>query len=177
MAATTPPIYTGIHEAEIVENNELQSFTEETLKKLGLNNNWLIDLRPIGSIIFANINQPGAEIPDKAIYQECDGSEIVEPNSPLRSIGVNTNFTPNLEDRYIRFADSLSGNIQEGSQEHSLQHSHTTGGPSSVGSGMQEKGDRRYRVSHNHAVATQYGDSTTFNSPAYVYMIAYMKIV
>lgn len=174
----TPSQYTGVHEEEIVQNgNELQSFTEETYRKIGLNNNWLIDLRPVGTIAFININQAGGGPPDPNIWQECNGSEITNPNSPLRSIGVNQNFVPDLRDRYLRAAASTFGNTQAGSQEHNLQHNHATGFPSSVGPGMEDKGDRNYRVPHTHSIAVQYNNPTVFNSPAYVHYIAYMKVV
>jgi hypothetical protein len=177
MAIETPQIFTPVHQEEIYQDDKFQSFNEETYKKICLNNNWLIDLRPIGSILFVNINQEGSEIPDPSVWQECDGSEITNPNSPLRSIGAYQNFTPDMRDRYIKFADSEIGNPQGGSQNHNLAHNHTTGGPSSVGPGIEEKGDRRYRVSHTHSIASQYSNPTTLDSPAYVYSIAYMKIV
>jgi len=177
MAIETPPLYTGIFEEEVIKDNDLQSFSEETYKKLGLNNNWLIDLRPIGSIIFVNINQSGGDVPSSLLFQQCDGTEIVNPNSPLRSIGAFQNFTPNLRDTYLRAASGISGNAQGGSQEHNLTHTHITGIPSSIGGGMQDKGDRRFRTTHNHLISEQYANPTVFDSPAYIYMIAYMKIV
>ena len=178
MAITTPPIFTGVHEEEIIqESSELQSFTEETYLKIAQNNNWLIDLRPIGSIAFININQQGGGTPDPNIWQECNGSEITNPNSPLRSIGINQNFVPDMRDTYLRCHSGATGNPQGGSQDHNLAHSHNTGGPSATGGGMEDKGDRRFRVNHNHAVATQYSNPTYFDAPAYIQYIAYMKIV
>lgn len=173
----TPSIFTGVHEQEIVDNVALQSLTEETYKKISLNNNWLIDLKPIGSIIFIEVNQPGGTVPDSNVWQECNGSEIVHPNSPLRSIGVNQNFVPDLRDRYLRISNDSTTNPKAGSQDHNLAHSHSTGGPSAVGPGLQKKGDRRYRVPHNHAVAAQYNNPTTIDSPAFYKFIAYIKIV
>lgn len=174
----TPVIYTPVHQEEIIQDNtRLQSFTEETYRKIGQNNNWLIDLRPVGTIIFVNVNQDGGGAPDNQIWQPCDGSEIVNPDSPLRSIGVNQNFVPDLRDRYLRCAGSDVGNNVGGSQDHNLQHTHTTGAPSAVGGRLEDKGDRRYRTAHTHAIATQYNNPTTFDSPAYNYSIAYMKIV
>lgn len=177
MAIETPVIFTGVHEEEILQNNELQSLTEEVYRKIGYNNNWLIDLKPIGSIIFTDINQVGSTVPSTDVWQECNGSEIVNPNSPLRSIGVNQNFTPDLRDRYLRISDDLSTNPQGGSQEHNLQHTHNTGGPSHIGGSMDEKGDRNIRVPHNHAVAVQYSNPTVLTSPAFYKCIAYIKII
>ena len=178
MSIDTPSQYTGVHEEEVIQSgDQLQSFTEETYLKMAQNNNWLIDLRPIGTIMFINVNQLGGGAPSPLIWQECNGSEIVNSDSPLRSIGLNTNFTPDLRDRYLKCHTGEVGNPQLGSQDHDLAHNHATGAPSAVGSGLENKGDRRHRVSHTHAVAVQYNNPTVFDSPAFVNMIAYMKVV
>lgn len=180
MANTTPPIYTAVHQEEIlIEDNDLQSLNEETYRKIGQNNNWLIDLRPIGSIIFTNDNQPGGGTPDPRIWKECDGSEIVNPESPLRSIGVNQNTVPNFKKRFLRFSSDSTTNPVGGTNEHNLSHNHSTGGPSSSGGGIEkdDDDDRRRRVSHGHAIATQYSNPTTIDSPDAFYCNAYMKVV
>lgn len=178
MAIVTPPVYTGVHEEELIQNSsELQSFSEETYLKIAQNNNWLIDLRPIGTISFIEVNIDGGGTPDSSIWQECNGSEITNVNSPLRSIGINNNFVPDLRDRYIRCHSGDTGNPQAGSQIHNFQHDHLSGGPSSVGPGLEEKGDRNYRIVHGHPIAIQYPVSNFFDSPAFVYTIAYMKVV
>jgi len=173
----TPSQFTPVHEEEIYDDGKLQSFSEEFYKKLGANNNWLVDLRPVGTVIFINVNQLGGGVPAPSLFQQCDGSEIVNPNSPLRSIGVNKNYTPNMKDRYVRFTNSVSGNPQGGTQNHNLKHAHSTGMPSAVGPGLEKKGDRRYRVPHTHHISEQYDNPTRLDSPAYIYLIPYMKIV
>lgn len=173
----TPSIFTPIHEEEVIQDNKLESFSEEFYKKVALNNNWALDLRPVGTIIFVNINQEGGGIPDLTIYQECNGSEITNPNSPLRSIGINQNFVPNFSDRYLRFSDDLNTNPEGGSQEHNLMHNHATGFPNTQGGAMGDKGSRRYRIPHTHSVAQQYVDPTVIDSPAFVGYIAYIKVV
>jgi hypothetical protein len=177
MAIVTPPIFTGLHEEEILENSRLLSFNEEFYKKLGLNNNWLIDLRPVGSICFINVNQLGGSVPDTSVWQQCNGSEITNPNSPIRSIGINRRYTPDFRDRYLKIHPTAIGNTMDGTQTHLLQHNHSTGYPSSVGSGLEDKGDRHRRVAHTHNIAVQYEEETIFDSPAYIYLIPYMKVV
>lgn len=173
---TTPINFLGIHQEEILSEDKKQSLNENFYKKLALNNNWLIDLRPVGSIVFIDVNKFGVGVPNPAIWQECNGSEILNPNSPLRTIGILKNYTPDLRDRYLKVSPDDS-NPKAGSQDHALQHSHAMGGASDIGPGLDKKGDRRVRVPHAHAVAEQYEEVTTISSPAFYKCIAYMKVV
>ena len=127
--------------------------------------------------MYIDINKDGGGTPDSTVWQECNGSEIVNPISPLRTIGLNQNFVPDLRSTYLRAALTTVGNTIAGSQDHNLSHSHTTGGASAIGGGMEDKGDRRHRVAHGHNVATQYNNPTVFDSPAFLHMIAYMKVI
>lgn len=178
----TPPIFTPTHIEEITRGGATEPFNEETITKLIQNQNWALDLRPIGTIILHNINQPDSTPPDPEVYQQCDGSEITNPDSPLRSIGINQNFVPDLRDRYIQVHNQQTGNPLTGSQEHSLRHDHSVGGRININpqTGIEEddKDDRRYTPSsHSHDMATQYPNPTIFDAPAFVYYVAYMKIV
>ena len=178
----TPPVYTPTHIEEITRGSATEPFNEETITKLIENQNRQIDLRPVGTIIFHNINQPGSKPPSTDVYQQCDGSEITNPDSPLRSIGVNQNFVPDLRDRYIQAHNQLTGNPLTGTQEHDLRHSHNVGGRDDLESRFpieeDDKDDRRKTPSsHTHNVATQYPDPTIFNAPAFVKFVAYMKVV
>ena len=174
MAIITPPVYTPVH---VEETNYLQPNNEETFKKLIRNNNFLQDLAPVGTIIFVNSNQLGGGQPNSLYWQVCNGSEITNPNSPLRSIGLNLRFTPDLRDRYARGALLSNTNPTGGSHNHNLSHQHTTGTASADGGGLRKKGDRRRRNPHTHILNTQYNNPTVVEAPAYVYYIAYMKIV
>jgi len=170
---TTPVIYTASHVEEVGINGPV---SEEAYKKIGQNNNWLADLRPIGSIAFINVNQFGGGTPDNSIWQECDGSEIINPDSPLRTIGLNQSFVPNFRDKYPRIAADAVSNVDGGNQTHNLAHTHSMGAPSSVGGGLDDKGNRHRRVNHAHAVATQYPTDLFFNFPLFVKYIAYMRV-
>jgi hypothetical protein len=178
MSIITPPIFTPVHQEEF---DELQPTTEEVIRKLIRNNNFLLDLAPVGTIIFVNSNQLGGGQPSSSFWQVCDGSEITNPNSPLRSLGLNLRYTPNLKNKYPCGAEFENSNPEYGSHEHQLAHSHSTGGASSQGGGLEEKGDKRRREPHSHTLRTQYNNQndapTIVESPAYIYYIAYMKIV
>ncbi len=170
----TPQDYTPSHEEEVSLEGPI---SEEAYRKIGQNNNWLIDLRPIGTIAFINVNQFGGKTPDNTIWQECDGSEIVNPDSPLRTIGLDQSFVPNMKDKYPRIAANDTDNPLAGTQNHDLAHNHPMGGPSSVGGGLDDKRNRYFRVVHAHAVAIQYATDQFFNFPLFVKYIAYMRVV
>lgn len=97
---TTPQQFTKTHKEEVFYEN---SINEETIKKIIYNNNWLLDLVPIGSIVYIQTNQIGGGTPDPNVWQFCDGSEIVNPNSPIRSIGLNQRFTPDMRSRFPEY--------------------------------------------------------------------------
>lgn len=102
-------------------------------------NSFLLDsLIPIASIIPIMTNIIGVPGPDLNIFQECDGSEITNENSPLRSIGGSQRFVPNLLDHYIRIPSSfgLSGNFGGLNDSNQFKHNHggqTSGHPNPEG--------------------------------------------
>lgn len=169
----TPQQFTPVHNEEVKYEAPIN---EETLKKIVYNNNWLLDLVPVGSIVYLQTNQPGGGTPDPNVYQFCDGSEITNINSPLRSIGLNQRFTPDLRGRFPRGTSSATTNTKGGTWDHNLEHAHTTGLPSSAGGGLDKKGDRRRRDQHTHVIYEQYDNPTTIETPAYIAYNAYMKI-
>ena len=117
----TPPLYTGIHDEEIDLN---KPSNEETMRKMIQNHNYLGDLIPLASILTININQPGSDPVDTDVWQICDGSEIVHPDSPLRSIGVDLRFTPDIDQKYIKGSNTLTDNSQGGTQTIDFSHDH-----------------------------------------------------
>lgn len=170
----TPPINTPIHDIETDYNSPIN---EETLHKLIYNNNWLLDLRPVGSIVFINTNQFGASTPDSAVYQICDGSEITHPNSPIRSFGLNQRFTPDLRGKYPRGANNWTTNPSGGTWDHNVAHAHSTGGYSTIGNTITaNKGNRRRRDQHTHSIGSALTSPLTVETPAYIVYNAYMKI-
>jgi len=152
---------------------------EELLRKIILNNNLLINLMPVGSIIFIDVNQTGISLPDQTYWQECDGSEITNPLSPLRTQGIFERFTPDLKNKYPRGANTVDGNSSGGSFNKSIAHSH--GGYTSTngafGGFLDHKGPRTHAVAHRHEIGVGLGTGNEIVSPKYFYCIAYMKVV
>lgn len=70
------------------------------LIKLALD--YISSAMPIGDVMPIMTDIPGVVINPK-IWQECDGSEIVDPDSPLHTTPGTPRFTPNMVDRYVKF--------------------------------------------------------------------------
>jgi len=178
MGITVPPNYTPVHKQEVQDE---ASMTEESARKIVQNSNWLLELRPIRSIVFIEVNQDGVPNIDLSRWQEANGGEITNPNSPIRSVGATLRFTPNYEDRYPRVTTSAAGpNGTGGSQTHDLEHDHggLTGGVSPTpGASLEIGGDRRAHVEHMHTIADDLADGTFLDAPQFLKVIAYMRIV
>ena len=172
-----PPVFTETHNEEISLNSP---GNEEFMRKIVLNNNFLMNLTPVGSILWIDVNKPGGDgIPLSTTFQECNGSEITDPNSPLRSVGIFQRFTPDLRGKYARGANTTIDNNSGGSHNHNLTHAHSgeTGIGGVINFALEDKGDRRASGFHTHTIPTQYANPTVIESPKFVYFIAYIKII
>jgi len=175
MAEITPFIFTDIHDGEFVLN---KPSNEETMRKLGQNYNYLGDLIPLASIITINSNQIGAEPVNTDIWQFCDGSEIVHPDSPLRSIGINTRFVPDISEKYIKGADTLNTNPQGGSQTINFSHNHGPTGSSGINLLIYDNDgdDNALKFDDLHAHTVNPSGSVTVDYPKWLKVAAHMKI-
>jgi hypothetical protein len=139
----------------------------------------LIDkMLPIGWIGPIMVNMAGVS-PNPDIWQLCDGSEITNVNSPLRSVPSIPRFTPNLTDRFIRMTTSLGvvGN-SGGVKVFNFAHDHggrtgtftTQEGVDSTKSGLTNTS-----FSHNHSISSSLpGDRQM--EPPFIHIQYYMKI-
>lgn len=172
-----PSLFTEYHLSEIDIHTPTN---EELVAKIAANNNFLLDLIPIGTVIFFNNNQSQGASLDSQVWQICDGSEITNPLSPIRSLGIYNNFTPDLRNKYPRGANDQIANNSGGSFNHNILHSHGTGVAGGGGAGMDEdsKGDvdQRHAVPHTHGIPNAFANPTVIEAPKYVYLNAYMKV-
>ena len=174
----TPAVFTPIHDEEASVE---ASFNEQTVKKIIRNINFLGDLVPLGTILTANINQVGAAPLDPNVWQLCDGSEITNSNSPLRTIGFIQNFVPNIDEKYIKAAPATTGNAQAGTWTFPVGHDHggNTGdrNPSSPIAYEKDEGNgvRRIGGSHTHSIGSALGN-INIDFPKWLKVAAYMKI-
>jgi hypothetical protein len=101
-------------------------FSQDFATLLYNNNIWFDALIPLGMVVPIMTNIPGVPAPDSNIWQECNGSEIVNENSPLRSVGASQYYTPNLIDSYVRVPSvfGLAGQVG-GVNQFDFTHNHS----------------------------------------------------
>jgi len=177
MSLVLPPQYTDTHDEEV----ELTSPNTEQLKqKLVHNINYLGMLTAPGVIHLVQTNQIGVTIPDSGIWQQCDGSEITNPNSPLRSIGVENRFVPDIDERVIKASNFPSSTSTSGQYDFTGTHTHTISArvPSTdLGLTGEFGDDRRIHVkTHTHPLGDDL-QNFTVNFPASFNLAAFMKVV
>jgi hypothetical protein len=155
---------------DIVATELMQSFKD--------NIDFMSSFCPIGEVIPILVGMPGVPDPDPNIFQECDGSEITNENSPLRSQGGSPRFTPNMIGRYIRVPVNfgLSGN--SGGYNTTLQFKHSHGGRTdTVGTGgaIRSGFNKRHARSHSHEIKESF--TTPVNvEPRFYTVKFYMRI-
>ena len=141
-------------------NSDLSKFgkilSQELATQLYQNINALDSIIPIGGIAPILINIAGVELPNNNIWQECDGSEIINENSPLRSTGGTVRTTPNLIDRYLRVPATfgLSGGYG-GDNEKDFKHNHSghTGSHYNPSGDVDNGSIPEGRPVHNHTIS------------------------
>jgi len=163
-------------------NDDLGNFGDISSQELALklkNSLDLIDkMLPVGWIAPIMVNMAGV-LPDPNIWQLCDGSEITNPNSPLRSIPGTPRFSPNLSDRFLRMTTTL-GLVGDsgGVKAHSFQHDHggrTTEHESQEGADSSKSGLENTAFTHKHTVVSSLpGDKQM--EPPFIQVQFYIKI-
>lgn len=182
MLIITPEIFTDMLLEEV---NVDGSVAEEILRKMTQNLNWIYDLVPIGEVIYVNVNAQNVPQPDSKYFQICDGEEITNPLSPLRTdpnYPSATRHVPDLRNCYARFSNDGTSKVVnsvtpsgDGSQYHNIAHGHQTGGGGGGGS-LDSDNERREAPPHSHSTPTAWGSNHLINAPAYIYVTAYMKV-
>lgn len=138
------------------------------------NINHLIDAMPVGTIIPILYGLPGVPTPDADIWQECDGTTITHPLSPIRNT-VAPDFK--TDGRYMRMYSSIGevGNFS-GSNFKNLGHNHggQTGENPSMSDNADTDDDFWTGKNHTHPIS---GDLGTYNfEPIHVRIKHYIKI-
>ncbi len=176
MAVTLPNCYTEVHDSEVDLNRPV---SDETVRKIIQNVNMLAELAKIGQILSVAINQPGVPSPNPNLHQQCDGSEIIQSDSPLRSTSGTDRFTPNLIKFFIRGADDEDTNSQTAVDlTNNLQHNHSgfTGYFDAIYF-IGEEGDERhsYQSVHRHGINNDQSAADPID-PAHLKVLMYLKI-
>lgn len=173
MAIVTPSRLIPISDAEVAFNTPV---SEETVRKIGQNLNVMSALVPIGTVQAFAVAQPGVSSPSPDLWQVCDGAEITNPNSPLRTIGITTNFTPNLTSKFICGAPNTTSNGTLGTATLDLTHKHvgTTGDTDGLHNAVSGS-TANIRDLHHHTIDDDLG--VTNLDPAHQEVLFYLKVV
>lgn len=174
-ALDTALMYPGLEDAlgkfgEIVSVELLQSI------KAGLD--YVKASLPVGEVVPIMTNIPGVSINPK-IWQECDGSEITDPDSPLHSIPGLPRYTPNLVGRYVKFpVIGLVGSTGGQNTRNDLGHGHGgyTGATGYESNADSDAFERFEGAEHFHTIPGAW-EASTFNiEPPYRTVKFYMRI-
>lgn len=145
-----------------------------------LNIDFLQGVCAVGMIAPILTGLPGVPEPDSNIWQLCDGSEITNENSPLRSLGANLHYTPNMIDRFVMMVKpggQSSGTLGGENNTFALRHNHGgyTGSVGTNGNGRHSHSQREAAFSHNHTIAQDFIFAVNFEPPYYTVKF-YMRI-
>ncbi len=174
-----PSVFTQFHSSEVDLHTPVM---EETLLKMSANNNMLLNLMPVGSVIYINTQQSGGTTPDPSMWQYCDGAEITNPASPLRSLGIFTGNVPDLRDKYPRASlNDTNDNFVGGSTNRNWSHGHTIyGSGGGQGPTIEEDkdgpADQPHVPFHSHGISSDLPNGQIL-SPKFFLVNAYMKVV
>jgi len=156
----------------IIASQELAGELSQNISAMDL-------LIPLGEVVPIATGIAGVPTPDPNVWQECNGSEITNPNSPLRSIGGTQRFTPDMVDRYIKvptiFGESgLTGGENETDD---LEHDHegVTGDFTSAEDVDQSSALQESAFVHNHTISTELSGPINIEPP-FVTVKFFMRI-
>lgn len=146
----------------------------ELWQQLCDNVNHLLDAMPVGTIIPIIHGLPGVPTPDTDIWQECDGTTISHPLSPIRNT-VSPDYK--TEGRYMRMYTSPGdiGNLS-GSNIKNLTHDHSghTGENPPMDNNADTDSDFWTGKNHTHIISADLGE---FNfEPLHCRIKHYIKI-
>jgi hypothetical protein len=170
MAIQTPTI---AQKLDTISLDYGSALAESTYKQMGQQVNRLIDCVPIGTIMMFAINQPGVSAPNPNLWQLANGAEITNPDSPLRTIGINVRYTPNLVDRFIYGSTTGGAGAYGGEATTDVNFGDPGSATSSVPDPVVSSGSNivgPYSPPHNHNFGTR------SNIPPYYTAAFYLKI-
>ena len=172
-----PGLSTVIGDAIEEDFGKFGTIMSNELATLLYNNTlWLDAMMPLGTVVPIMTNIPGVPPVDLNVWQECNGAEILNENSPLRSIGGNQYFTPDMTDRYIRVPTAFGeSGLQGGVNTYDFAHNHTGYTEYMINpAGMDHSDAVRAHDRHRHTLP---GDLSVINTEPPFYTVKfYMRI-
>ena len=144
----------------------------ELAESLRVNIDFLQNVCAIGQIAPIMVDLPGVPDPDINYWQECNGSEITNENSPLRSLGENRHYTPDMRERFIMMVKPSSqdaGTPGGENNTYAFKHHHGgyTGSVVSNQDSDHSHSAREAAFSHNHTIAFDFNYPVNVEPPFY----------
>jgi hypothetical protein len=134
---------------------------------------------PVGSIAPIMTNIVGVPAPDSNVWQLCDGSPIINENSPLRSFGGVDRFTPDMRNQFLRLVNNLGlVGVPWGSNTYSgFAHNHTGWTEYTDATPTMNTGDNICNVTdrHRHSIPSKLVGAYNME-PIYYTVKFFMKI-
>jgi len=134
---------------------------------------------PVGEICPIMTNVPGVTV-DPNIWQECNGSAITCPTSPLRGTSSSPRYTPDLRDRYLKMPTSFGNTGQMGGSHTYTGFGHNHGGVTgehTAARGADWTGDGFFNVAEKHSHAIAWATGSAYNmEPRHFMLKLFMKI-
>lgn len=176
MAVTYPNKLPTLHDQEFSNNRPV---SKQAARKLAQAVNMLSQLVIPGQVRSYAVNMVGVRNPESSgQFQYSNSDEITNPVSPLRTIGVDHHFTPDMRDRFVRGANAgtTSGNEAGGASTLNLLHAHATGPVDPPRGSDGEEGDEQLSgQDHTHGVSTDLAADEPLD-PAHLKVAMYLKI-
>ncbi|MCH9665273.1 MAG: hypothetical protein K0U41_05435 [Gammaproteobacteria bacterium] len=155
-----------------IVSHELATHLRENLTVLN-------NIIPVGEVVMIMVGIPGVPLPDPNIWQECNGSEITNQNSPLRTAGAAQRYTPNMINRYIKIPTNVSdtGDLGGHNDTYSFRHNHggRTGGHRAPEDGDPSDSAHRTATDHTHTIDFAFPNLVNVEPPYYT-VKWYMRI-
>jgi hypothetical protein len=154
--------------------------SQELAQALKLNIDFFQNMCAIGQVAPILTGVAGVPLPDPNIWQLCDGSEIINENSPLRSLGATQHFTPNMIDRFqmmVKPGGQSAGTLGGENNTYAFKHNHGgyTGSVTSNSGSRHSHDLREAAFSHNHTIGYDFNYPVNVEPPFYVVKF-YMRI-
>lgn len=168
--------YTDIDGEKVVDFGDVAAYEFATLIKNNIA--YLNKMIPAGQVTPIMTNIPGCPDPDPNIWQLCDGSEITNPNSPLRSREGVISRTPDMSDHFVRCANGYGeSGTKGGTHSANFRHGHGNWTGNHGAPEGADADDVYHNVAPDHAHEIFEDLGTVDMQPPWYTLKYYMKIL
>lgn len=134
---------------------------------------------PVGEVVPIMVGMPGIPTPDSNMWQECDGSEITNENSPLRTVGDQVHNVPDLREKYIQVPQIFgeSGQVGGYNDNYIFRHNHAGVTAAHLAPQDADASNSQHRVDTLHSHTIDWAFDYAYNvEPPFYTMKWFMRI-